>query len=154
MRSAGHLEPAKGLLAALMQAAARRRGRVALVCFSGTGAQVRVRPGRPGAWREAWVAPIESGGGTPILEALRCASGLLAGHARRHPGDARCLWLLTDARVRERPARPAAAERIHLIDFDEGPRAIGRARAWVQDWRAGGHARHALASELLAAPRR
>lgn len=142
------LARAKGLLAGLMQRAARRGERVALLCFAGHRVELRVAPSRPGAWRDDWVRPIAGGGGTPITQALQRASALLAADARRHPGDQRCLWLLTDGRTREQPPAPRHAGTVRIVDFDEGPQALGRAARWAAAWGA----EHASASDWIAPP--
>lgn len=133
----GRLGLAKGLVAALMRIAARDQARIVLICFAGNRIERRVGPSRPGAWRDDWVSPIAAGGGTRIGPALVFANTVLAGHGRRHPADRRHLWLLTDGRSPESPARPPAADAIHLVDFDSGRAALHRLRRWARAWQAG-----------------
>lgn len=132
------LAQAKGLLMALMRAAAAARQRLALLCFAGQRLEVRVPPTRAGAWRENWITPIGGGGGTTVEPALRRATRLLGRHRRQHPADRRTLWLLTDGRTIEKPVRPDSAERIVIIDFDAGRHALHRTARWARRWRDSG----------------
>lgn len=130
----GRLARAKGLVRALLQQAARDHARVALVSFGGARVDVLLAPGRAGAWRDDRIAAVPGGGGTPVADALRRTDTLLAHDARRRPGDTRCVWLLTDGRSTGIPPRPRHAHQVRIIDFDVGPRALGRAAAWVAAW--------------------
>lgn len=136
MLADGRLARAKGLLMALMRAAAARRERVALLCFAGHRSALRVPPTRAGVWREDWITPIDGGGGTAIEPALGRVARLLARHRRQRPDDRCQLWLLTDARTVENPSRPGHADRIVIIDFDHGRRARHRALDWARRWQA------------------
>ena len=131
------LAEAKGLLMALMRAAAAARERVALLCFAGQRTALRVPPTRAGAWREDWITPISGGGGTAVEPALRRATLLLARHRRQRPDDWRTLWLLTDGRTPENPSRPGFAQRIVIIDFDRGRDALHRTARWARRWQDG-----------------
>ncbi|MDR0225554.1 MAG: VWA domain-containing protein [Burkholderiaceae bacterium] len=134
MAAGGALARAKGVLLALMDEAYRRREQVALLCFAGTRVELRLPPRKAAAWNDDWIAPIGAGGGTPLSVAVAEAGQLLA----RHGGPARAcegwLWLLTDGRTRERPARPAAADQAAVVDFESGRVVLGRARGLAQDW--------------------
>ena len=134
------LAQAKGLLMALMRAAAAARERVALLCFAGQRTALRVPPTRAGAWREDWITPIGGGGGTAVAPALRRATLLLARHRRQRPGDRRTLWLLTDGRTLENPSRPDFAQRVVIVDFDRGRDALHRTARWACRWRGDGQA--------------
>ncbi|HHT9018100.1 TPA: magnesium chelatase, partial [Burkholderia cenocepacia] len=66
------------------------------------------------------------------------AARLLASAARREPGKQRWLWVLSDGRTREMPARPAAADHVVFVDFDDAAVRIGQgarlAAAWGAQW--------------------
>ncbi|KVE33971.1 vWA domain-containing protein [Burkholderia sp. TSV86] len=134
MLAHGRLARAKGLVVALFDCLARERAAAALVCFGGGSANVRFGPAVPRWWNERWLAPIGGGGGTPFAQGIDAAQRLLARAARRQPQQARWLWVLSDGRTRETPARPVHAERIVVVDFDDASVRLGRcarlARAW------------------------
>lgn len=136
MAAGGALARAKGVLLALMGEAYRRREQVALLCFAGTRVELRLAPRKAAAWNDDWIAPIGGGGGTPLAAAVDEAARLL----QRHCGaDAACegwLWLLTDARTREQPARPAAAMQACIVDFEAGRVRLGKAARLAQSWQA------------------
>ncbi|MGC3986871.1 MAG: VWA domain-containing protein [Pseudorhodoferax sp.] len=131
MAAGGALARAKGVLLALMEQAYRRRERVALLCFAGTRVELRLPPRKAAAWNDDWVAPIGAGGGTPLGPAVAQAARLLA-----QGGGEGWLWLLTDGRSRDRPARPRAAAQAHVIDFEQGRLRLGRAQALARQWDA------------------
>ncbi len=137
MLADGHLAEAKGVLLALMEEAYRRRDQVALLCFGGNGVALRLPPRRAALWNDDWIAPIGGGGGTPLAQAVAEADALLA----RHAASQRWLWLLSDGRTRESPARPASADRAVVIDFESARAPLRRAAAlaarWGADYRAG-----------------
>ncbi len=130
------LARAKGLLIALFDQAYRERAEVALVCFGGGRAEVRRQPGAAHWFNERWIAPIGGGGGTPLAMGLSSASTVLARAARRRPAQRRWLWVLTDGRTNERPAVPASADRVVVVDFEEGIVRTGGALALASQWRA------------------
>jgi magnesium chelatase subunit ChlD-like protein len=130
------LARAKGLLVALFDRAYRERAEVALVCFGGGRAEVRRQPGAAHWWNERWIAPIGGGGGTPISLGLQSATNVLERAARRKPAQKRWLWLLTDGRTNETPAVPHGADRIVVVDFDEGFAHAGRCETFARAWRA------------------
>lgn len=134
MAAGGALARAKGVLLALMEQAYRRRERVALLCFAGTRVELRLPPRKAAAWNDDWVAPIGAGGGTPLGPAVAQAAQLLAREVR--PGGEGWLWLLTDGRARDWPARPEAATQVRVIDFEQGRLRLGRAQALAQAWGA------------------
>ncbi|MDR5739370.1 MULTISPECIES: VWA domain-containing protein [unclassified Caballeronia] len=130
------LARAKGMLIALFDRVYRERAEVALVCFGGGRAQVLRQPGAAHWFNERWIAPIGGGGGSPLTLGISSAATVLARAARRRPSQRRWLWLLTDGRVNERPAAPALADRIVVVDFDDGPVRVGGAKALALSWRA------------------
>ncbi len=136
MLEGGRLARAKGLLLALFDAAARERAEVALIGFGGGGAERRFGPAVPRWWNERWLAPLAGGGGTPLTLGVEAAGAMLAQVARRRPGAPRCLWLLSDARTDELPARPALADVVRIVDFDDGAVPLGRAARLAGRWQA------------------
>ncbi len=141
------LARAKGMLIALFDRAYRERAEIALVCFGGACAEVRRQPDAAHWWNERWVAPIGGGGGTPIALGLASASTVLERAARRRPSQRRWLWVLTDGRTNEQPATPLNADRIVVVDFDEGFARAGKCAELARAWRAD----HVLASQLIDA---
>lgn len=144
----GQLAQAKGLLMALMQAAGRRRDDVALLCFAGGRTELRVPPGPARAWQAAWVLPIGGGGGTSLLQGLADADALLACAARRDPGQQRWLWLLTDGRSPQQPPRPRGADRVCVVDFEQGRVRLGRNAELALRWGADCIPANVLAGEV------
>lgn len=128
----GKLARAKGVLVTLMEEAYRRRDRVALLCFGGNTVELRMPPRRAGAWSDAWLAPIVGGGGTPLTLGVQQAGILLA----KHESAQRWLWLLTDGRSTERPARPVGVDVAMVVDFEGGRGALGRAEEFALEWNA------------------
>ncbi|PLC07278.1 von willebrand factor type a [Variovorax sp. RO1] len=132
MRHDGQLARAKGQLLALMQEAYQRRDHVALLCFAGDVVELRLPPRRASAWNDDWVAPIAAGGGTPLALGVQRAQQLLTKHETRQ----RWLWLLTDGRSNESPARPAAADVACVMDFERARTPLHRARQLAAQWDA------------------
>lgn len=132
----GALARAKGVLLGLMQEAYQRREHVAMICFGGAGVELRVPPAKAVAWNDDWIAAIGGGGGTPLAAALRRAQELVTDGARRPGFNDAWLWLLTDARTREQPERPAHMQQAWIIDFEHARVPLGRARALAARWDA------------------
>ncbi|WP_313077280.1 VWA domain-containing protein [Melaminivora sp.] len=142
MLCAGQLARAKGVLAELLAQAYRWRDPVALLGFGGAGSTLVLAPGRALQDAGRTLAPLGGGGGTPLTQALADADALL----RRHRQGQRWLWLLTDGRTRERPARPRHADWLCVIDFDTARPPLGRAPALAAAW----DARHLRAADVWA----
>ncbi|AOJ10259.1 vWA domain-containing protein [Burkholderia mayonis] len=136
MLTAGRLARAKGLVVALFDRIARERADAALVCFGGGSADVRFGPAVPRWWNERWLAPVGGGGGTPLAQGIDAAARLLARAARRRPRQQRWLWVLSDGRTNEAPARPAHVDRIVVVDFDDAPVRLGRCERLAHAWDA------------------
>jgi len=132
MRRDGNLARAKGLLLSLMEEAYQRRDHVALLCFAGEVVELRLPPRRASAWNDDWVAPIAAGGGTPLALGVQHAERLLAHSVARQ----RWLWLLTDGRSNESPARPEAADIACVVDFEAARVPLHRARQLAARWQA------------------
>ncbi len=134
---AGHrLALAKGLLIALFDRASAMRAEAALICFGGAGADVRFGPAVPRWWNERWLAPVGGGGGSPLASGVRSAAQLLGRSARRRPAQQRWLWILTDGRTRDEPARPADADEIVFVDFERDAIRLGRCEVLASAWGA------------------
>ena len=133
MLSGERLALAKGLLAALFDQAARERAHVALVCYGNGRADLRFGPAVPRWWNERWLAPLAGGGGTPFALAVDVAAGVLARAARRNAGQQQWLWLLTDGRSSERPARPPGVDEVVVVDFEDGL-CLGGCERVAQAW--------------------
>ncbi|KEZ01444.1 magnesium chelatase [Burkholderia sp. MSh2] len=138
MLSHDRLAYAKGLIVAYFDRAARDRAETALICFGGNGAVRRFGPAVPRWWNARWLEPVDGGGGTPLADGIAAAAQLLARAARRAPGTQRWLWVLSDGRTRETPAKPAAADHVVFVDFDDAAVRIGQgarlAAAWGAQW--------------------
>lgn len=125
---------AKGVLLRLLERAYQARAEVALVCFGGGSAEVRLQPARARPWSDAWIRPIAGGGGTPLALGTERAGRLLAQAARRRPAQQRWLWLLSDGRSSEQPARPRWADAVMVVDFERQAVPLGRCRRLAEDW--------------------
>lgn len=138
MLSNDRLALAKGLIVAYFDRAARDRVETALICFGGQGAARRFGPAVPRWWNARWLEPVDGGGGTPLADGIAAAAQLLARDARREPGKQRWLWVLSDGRTRETPPKPASADHVVFVDFDDAAVRIGRgarlAAAWGAQW--------------------
>lgn len=136
MLASRQLALAKGLLVALFDHAGSARAEAALLCFGGTGVELRFGPAVPRWWNERWLQPVGGGGGTPLAAGMRRAAHLLERAARRKPLQQRWLWILTDGRSAELPMRPTGADQIVLVDFERGAIRLGRCQQLAQAWGA------------------
>ncbi|MDQ7978951.1 VWA domain-containing protein [Paraburkholderia sp. SARCC-3016] len=134
MLAGARLALAKGLLAALFARARADRHEAALICFGGVSADLRFGPAIPRGWSERWLDPIGGGGGTPFAPAIERAARLLAGAARRKPGQQRWLWVLSDGRSVGMPVRPDAAHRVVFVDFESNAVRLGRCAQLAHAW--------------------
>jgi magnesium chelatase subunit ChlD-like protein len=147
MLSGKRLALAKGMVVALFNRAYRERAEVALVCFGGTTAQVRREAGAAHWWNDHWLAPIGGGGGTPLALGVRTAANVMSKAARKKPSQRRLLWLLTDGRSPETPVRPADADQIVIIDFENEAVPLGRCSTLAASWQAD----YLLAADMTSA---
>ncbi|HEX3382132.1 MAG TPA: magnesium chelatase [Paraburkholderia sp.] len=136
MLAGQRLALAKGLLITLFDRASAMRAEAALICFGGAGADVRFGPAVPRWWNERWLAPVGGGGGSPLASGVGSAAQLLERGARRRPAQQRWLWILTDGRTRDEPARPADADEVVFVDFERGAIRLGRCEALADAWGA------------------
>jgi magnesium chelatase subunit ChlD-like protein len=136
MLGGDRLALAKGLLIALFDRASAARSEAALVCFGGARADVRFGPAVPRWWNERWLKPLGGGGGTPFAAGIDQAAHVLERAARRKPGQLRWLWVLTDGRSGDMPARPGGADQIVFVDFERGAIRLGRCEQLAHSWDA------------------
>ncbi|MGF6723548.1 magnesium chelatase subunit ChlD-like protein [Paraburkholderia sp. GAS41] len=136
MLAAQQLALAKGLLVALFDEASKTRAQAALVCFGGSGVELRFGPAVPRWWNERWLQPLGGGGGTPLAAGVRHAAQLLERAARCSPLQQRWLWVLTDGRSGEVPVRPGEVDQVVFVDFERGAIRLGRCEQLAQAWGA------------------
>jgi magnesium chelatase subunit D len=92
------LDEARRAALGLLTDAYQHRDRVALVTFGGDRATVALRPTASVELARARVSAIDTGGATPLADALRLVNELLRGRSDAEPGDA-IVVLLTDGRA-------------------------------------------------------
>ncbi|MGG1948185.1 VWA domain-containing protein [Trinickia sp. NRRL B-1857] len=136
MMSGERLAMAKGLVLACFDRAAMDRSQAALICFGGGRADLRFGPAIPRWWNERWVQPIGGGGGTSFSIGVAAAAKLLDEARRRNPAGERVLWVFGDGRSRDRPAKPVAADRVVIVDCEQGALALGRWARLAREWNA------------------
>jgi magnesium chelatase subunit ChlD-like protein len=98
----------------------------------------------PRWWNERWIEPIGGGGGTPLRLGLDEAGRVLRQAARATPGAGCWLWLLSDGRSAEQPV-PPPADRLLVVDFEDGAIRLGRCAGLAKQWDA-----HYVRAEDLA----
>jgi magnesium chelatase subunit D len=128
----------KGAVLGMLLDAYRRRDRVALVTFRGTGAELVLPPTGRVEQAAARLEELATGGGTPLAAGLQRAAALIRAEALRD-ADRRALALVvTDGRAsggrdgRAAAARAAAdlaraAAQVVVFDAEEGPVRLGLA---------------------------
>jgi len=128
----GALRRAKGLVAALLEQARRRRERAGILRFGGGGDGVQLLRGcrKVGRFEIAPdLARITGGGGTPLRRALLRAAGQLRAEANRRPGERREFFLITDGRSRDSlRGLTLANAAATVVDIEGGPVRLGRCR--------------------------
>ena len=130
MRQGGRLALAKGFATRLVEEAARAGEHVGLLCFGGTGVEWLLPPGPARAAGAVRVRQCGGGGGTPLVQALAAAQGVLCKSRQA------VLWLLTDGRTLEQPVAPQGAAHTVIVDFEDPRRALGRCAVWAARWGA------------------
>ncbi len=140
MRSGKQLALAQGALQHLHQRAYQQRAKIALITYAGHTAVVRVHPtnARPfnATQLRNGLPALQAGGGTPFSAGITTADTLLAAQRRREPQQQCWLWLLSDGRSNELPARPAHADIVRVIDCEQQRIALNRCRTLAQHWQA------------------
>ncbi|MFZ0171944.1 MAG: VWA domain-containing protein [Acidimicrobiales bacterium] len=134
---------ARGAVLRLLTDAYQRRDRVAVVSFSGSGAQLILRPTGSIEVARSRLAAVPTGGRTPLAEAILCALDVCLGPSTR--GFSPVLVLISDGRATAAPdgldpvaAAMSAAERVGragvpalVVDVESGasPLRLGEAIA-------------------------
>ncbi|MGL4315731.1 MAG: vWA domain-containing protein [Pseudomonas sp.] len=127
-RRSGALSQAKGLLSEVFDQAYRQRARLALLHAGGSHGQWLWQGQKASAELRQWLADLGAGGGTPLLDALQQAATWLARRQRLKPTEQQRLLVLTDGRLRDWPALPAAICPALLVDIERTPIRLGRAQ--------------------------
>ncbi len=135
---------AKGCLLALSGQFYRRREHLCVIGFSGSKAKLLQVPGKVTAFNEAWIAPLQGGGGTPIASAMELANALLGKYKAQKSSAMVSVWLLTDGRFDPLPARPDGVDVCQIVDLENEVVALQRCERLAQAW----DAELILASEL------
>lgn len=137
MAAQRRLARVKGALEAALRRAYARRDLVAVVAFSGDGAQTLVEPGTPIEFAARAVHALPAGGKTPLAAGITHGAQLLedAASSHSHGGRARIAVLLTDGRADDRAGHAraalrrvvAAADRTVVVDLEDGRARLGLA---------------------------
>jgi len=122
------LTQAKGLLAQLFDDGYRQRARLALLTASGSKARWQYQGHKASRGLQPWLDALGAGGGTPLVDALQQAADWLQRRQRRYPDEVQRVWVLTDGRIRETDGLPQFPCPCCLIDIEQGPIRLGRAR--------------------------
>jgi magnesium chelatase subunit ChlD-like protein len=144
MLKRSNLALAKGLLLRWSEQIYRQRGELAVIGFAGNQARLLQRPHKAVAYSDAWIAAIGGGGGSPLASGLALAERTLARVRKSAPGKRIGLWLLSDGRFSQLPARPRQADFCVLVDFENQPVPLGRAAQIARLWGA----EHVRAADL------
>ncbi len=136
MLKRGNLALAKGLLLRWSEQIYRQRGELAVIAFAGNQARLLQRPQKAVPYNEGWIAAIGGGGGSPLACGLQLAERTLARARKSAPGQQIGLWLLSDGRFSQLPARPRHADFCVVVDFENQPVALGRAAQLARLWDA------------------
>ncbi|SDH37150.1 magnesium chelatase subunit ChlD-like protein [Pseudomonas benzenivorans] len=147
MLKRSNLALAKGLLLRWSEQIYRQRGELAVIGFAGNQARLLQRPQKAVPHNEAWIAAIGGGGGSPLAGGLQLAERTLAKVRKSAPGKQIGLWLLSDGRFSQLPARPRHADFCVVVDFENQPLPLGRAVQLARLWGA----EHVRAVDLCGA---
>ena len=137
---------ARGAVLRLLTDAYQRRDRVAVVSFSGSGAQLVLRPTGSIEVARSRLATVPTGGRTPLAEAILAALDVCLGPSTR--GYSPVLVVVSDGRATAAPegldpveAALSAADRVAsagvpalVVDVESVPRRCGWARHWPSEW--------------------
>jgi magnesium chelatase subunit ChlD-like protein len=148
MLKRSNLALAKGLLLRWSEQIYRQRGELAVIGFAGNQARLLQRPQKAVPYNDAWIAAIGGGGGSPAVSAVQLAEQTLAKVRKAAPGKKIGLWLLSDGRFSQLPARPRHADFCVVVDFENQPVPLGRAAQIARLW----DAEHLRAVDLLGEP--
>ncbi len=145
MLKRSNLALAKGLLLRWSEQIYRQRGELAVIGFAGNQARLLQPPQKAVPYNDAWIAAIGGGGGSPAVNAVQLAEQTLAKVRKATPGKQIGLWLLSDGRFSQLPARPRHADFCVVVDFENQPLPLGRAAQIARLW----DAEHLRAVDLL-----
>ncbi|EHP37508.1 Mg-chelatase subunit ChlD-like protein, partial [Cupriavidus basilensis OR16] len=109
------------------------RAEVALVCFAGGRAEVRLQPARARPWSEAWIHPIAGGGVRRWRLAWRVPASCWR-RLRTLSGAAALVVAAKRWRSMEQPPRPHGADAVMVVDFERQAVALGRCRQLAAGW--------------------
>ena len=140
-----NLALAKGLLLHWTRQIYRQRCELAVIGFAGGQARLLQAPHKAVAFNEAWIGAIRGGGSTSLPAGVVLAEQVLSQARRRVPDRKIGLWLISDGRLSQLPARPAHVDFCVVVDFESGPLPIGRGEHLARLW----DAEHVRAAELL-----
>ena len=141
----------KATILSLLVDAYQKRDLIGMVTFGGLDARVALPPTRSVRTAARFLSDLPVGGLTPLARGLLVAERLVASIKRRDPGLTPLLVLLTDGRGNValapegdphqdalRIVRRLAASRINglVIDTEDGPVRLGRARVIGETWGA------------------
>jgi magnesium chelatase subunit ChlD-like protein len=139
MLAGNRLALCKGALVKLLERAYQQRDQVALICFAGNHAELRIPP-RPAASSNArdnathWLQPIKAGGSTPLARAVSLSDRLLKQWREQHAARQHSVWLISDGRSNELPARPAHADLLYIIDCEQQRIRLGQCEQLARQW--------------------
>ena len=147
MAARRRMEQVKAAVVSLLLDAYRRRDKVGLVTFRGSGAERSLPPTFSVDIAAARLADLPAGGRTPLAEGLLEAAALLAVERIRDPRRRALLVVVTDGRATSGPdavARATQAAQLLgrsgvasvVIDCEVGRMRLGLARALAENLRA------------------
>ncbi|HUE93949.1 vWA domain-containing protein [Pseudomonas sp.] len=145
MLKRSNLALAKGLLLRWTEQIYRQRGELAVIGFAGNQARLLQPPQKAVPYNDAWIAAIGGGGGSPAVNAVQLAEQTLAKVRKAAPGKKIGLWLLSDGRFSQLPARPRHADFCVVVDFENQQLPLGRAAQIARLW----DAEHLRAVDLI-----
>jgi len=139
MLTGNRLALCKGMLQRLLERAYQQRDHIALICFAGDHAELRISP-RPATSTNThnnaaqWLRPIMGGGATPLVEAVSLADRLLKQWREQNVSRQHSVWLISDGRCSEMPNRPANADLLQIVDCEQQRINLGGCQKLAQRW--------------------
>lgn len=139
----------KATILSLLVDAYQKRDLIGMVTFGGLDARVALPPTRSVRTAARFLADLPVGGLSPLARGLVVTERLVASARRRDPGLTPLVVLLTDGRSNValepqgdpfqdalRLVRQLAASKVKglVIDTEDGPVRLGRARAIAEAW--------------------
>ena len=124
----GAIARAKGAIIDLCDQAYRRRFELELITFGNQRVDTAQRRRRPPRDVAAMLDRLGSGGGTPLRRAMVHTAARLQQLARQCPQRARRAFIFTDARSRDPIGELSFDAEVTVIDTEQSPIRLGRAR--------------------------